>query len=113
MGADRATAFAASSCRAARKGFTATDIHRKLSLRASVTSELVLSNCRLPAEALLPLGEGLGAPLACLNEARYGIVWGAMGAARSCYEAALEYAKTRIQFDRPIGGVPAHAATSW
>ena len=85
------------------KGFTANDIHRKLSLRASVTSELVLSDCRLPAEALLPRSDGLGAPLACLNEARYGIVWGAMGAARSCYETALDYAKTRVQFDRPIG----------
>jgi glutaryl-CoA dehydrogenase len=85
-------------------GFSATDVSRKLSLRASVTSELVLNGCRLPAEALLPLGEGLGAPLACLNEARYGIIWGAMGAARSCYETALEYGKTRIQFDRPIGG---------
>jgi glutaryl-CoA dehydrogenase len=85
------------------KGFSARDIERKLSLRASVTSELVLSDCRLPADALLPEGNGLGAPLACLNEARYGIVWGAMGAARSCYESALDYAKTRIQFDRPIG----------
>ena len=86
------------------RGFHANDIHRKLSLRASVTSELVLSDCRLPGEALLPLGEGLGGPLACLNEARYGIVWGAMGAARACYETALEYSKTRVQFDRPIGG---------
>ncbi len=85
------------------KGFAASDIHRKLSLRASVTSELVLSNCRVPAEALLPLAEGLSGPLACLNEARYGIVWGAMGAARTCYETALEYATTRVQFDRPIG----------
>lgn len=85
------------------KGFAANDIHRKLSLRASITSELVLSDCRLPAESLLPQSNGLGAPLACLNEARYGIVWGSMGAARSCYETALEYAKTRIQFDRPIG----------
>ena len=85
-------------------GFTASDIHKKLSLRASVTSELALAGCRLPAGALLPNAEGLGAPLSCLNEARYGIVWGAMGAARSCYETALEYAKTRIQFDRPIGG---------
>lgn len=85
-------------------GFSATDIHRKLSLRASVTSELVLRDCRLPADAVLPLGEGLGAPLSCLNEARFGIVWGAMGAARSCYECALEYGKTRVQFDRPIGG---------
>lgn len=85
------------------KGFAANDIHRKLSLRASITSELVLSDCRLPAESLLSQSNGLGAPLACLNEARYGIVWGSMGAARSCYETALEYAKTRIQFDRPIG----------
>jgi glutaryl-CoA dehydrogenase len=72
-------------------------------LRASVTSELVLNDCRLPAESLLPESAGLSAPLACLNEARYGIVWGAMGAARTCYETALEYSKTRIQFDRPIG----------
>jgi glutaryl-CoA dehydrogenase len=86
------------------KGFTASDIHRKLSLRASVTSELVLSDCRVPADALLPLADGLSGPLACLNEARYGIVWGAMGAARTCYETALEYAKTRLQFDRAIGG---------
>ena len=85
-------------------GFSATNIERKLSLRASVTSELVLAGCRLPAEALLPLGNGVGAPLSCLNEARFGIVWGAIGAARSCYETALEYSKTRIQFDRPIGG---------
>lgn len=84
------------------KGFSASNIHRKLSLRASVTSELVLADCRLPADALLTRGEGLGAPLACLNEARYGIVWGSMGAARSCYETALEYSKTRVQFDRPI-----------
>ncbi len=86
------------------RGFAASDIHRKLSLRASVTSELVLSDCRVPAEALLPLAEGLSGPLACLNEARYGIVWGAMGAARTCYETALEYSKTRVQFDRAIGG---------
>ncbi len=86
----------------ATKGLRATDIHRKLSLRASITSELVLSDCRLPVDALLPAGRGLGAPLACLNEARYGIVWGAMGAARSCYESALDYAKTRVQFGSPI-----------
>ncbi|HYL27914.1 MAG TPA: acyl-CoA dehydrogenase family protein [Candidatus Nitrosotalea sp.] len=85
------------------KGFSATNIHRKLSLRASVTSELVLDECRLPADAMLPLARGLGGPLACLNEARYGIVWGAMGAARSCFETALAYSKTRVQFDRPIG----------
>jgi glutaryl-CoA dehydrogenase len=86
------------------RGFSATNIERKLSLRASVTSELVLAGCRLPADALLPLGDGLVAPLSCLNEARFGIVWGAIGAARSCYESALEYSKTRIAFDRPIGG---------
>lgn len=85
------------------RGFSATNIERKLSLRASVTSELVLAGCRLPAEALLPLGEGLAGPLSCLNEARFGIIWGAIGAARSCYESALEYSKTRVQFDRPIG----------
>jgi glutaryl-CoA dehydrogenase len=85
------------------RGFSATDIERKLSLRASVTSELVLADCRLPAEALLPLANGLAGPLSCLNEARFGIVWGAIGAARSCYESALEYSKTRVQFDRPIG----------
>ncbi|MFY9718095.1 MAG: acyl-CoA dehydrogenase family protein, partial [Candidatus Cybelea sp.] len=85
-------------------GFSAANIHRKLSLRASITSELVLNGCRLPGEAVLPLSQGLAAPLSCLNEARYGIVWGAMGAARSCYETALEYSRTRVQFDRPIGG---------
>ena len=85
-------------------GFSASDIERKLSLRASVTSELVFADCRVPAAAELPLARGLGGPLACLNEARYGIVWGSMGAARSCYETALEYAKTRVQFDRPIAG---------
>jgi glutaryl-CoA dehydrogenase len=86
------------------RGFSATNIERKLSLRASVTSELVLAGCRLPGDALLPLGDGLVAPLSCLNEARFGIVWGAIGAARSCYESALEYSKTRVAFDRPIGG---------
>ncbi|HVA28259.1 MAG TPA: acyl-CoA dehydrogenase family protein [Candidatus Baltobacteraceae bacterium] len=85
------------------QGYSATNIHRKLSLRASVTSELVLQDCRLPADALLPQARGLGGPLACLNEARFGIIWGSMGAARACYEAALEYSKTRVQFDRPIG----------
>ncbi len=85
-------------------GFSASDIERKLSLRASVTSELVFADCRIPANAELPLARGLAGPLACLNEARYGIVWGSMGAARSCYETALEYAKTRVQFDRPIAG---------
>jgi glutaryl-CoA dehydrogenase len=83
-------------------GFSAPEIHKKLSLRASVTSELVMDDVRLPADAVLPGVEGLKGPLSCLNEARYGIVWGAMGAARSCFETALTYATERIQFDRPI-----------
>jgi glutaryl-CoA dehydrogenase len=83
-------------------GFTTQDIHRKLSLRASVTSELLLDDVRLPADAVLPEVSSLKGPLSCLNEARYGIVWGAAGAARACYEAALEYAKERIQFGKPI-----------
>src|SRR5207245_8343044 len=85
------------------RGFTTKDIDRKLSLRASVTSELLLDDVRLPADAVLPEATTLGAPLSCLNEARYGIVWGAVGAARACFEAALEYSLERIQFGRPIG----------
>jgi glutaryl-CoA dehydrogenase len=84
-------------------GFTANDIERKISLRASVTSELVLDDVRLPEDAVLPGVTGMQGPLSCLSEARYGIVWGSMGAARSCFEAALEYAKTRNQFGKPIG----------
>jgi glutaryl-CoA dehydrogenase len=84
------------------RGFTVRDIPRKLSLRASVTSELILEDCVLPEAAFLPGARGLRGALSCLNEARYGIVWGAMGAARACYEAALEYAKTRVQFGKPI-----------
>ncbi len=84
------------------QGFTTHDIERKLSLRASVTSELVFDSCRLPADALLPDAAGLRAPLSCLDEARFGIVWGAMGAARACFEAALDYALARQQFGRPI-----------
>lgn len=83
-------------------GFTANLIHRKLSLRASVTSELVLDNVRLPASAELPLARGLGAPLSCLNEARFGIVFGALGAARNSLETALDYAASREVFDRPL-----------
>ena len=83
-------------------GFSAPDIHKKLSLRASVTSELVMDDVRLPAGAMLPGVEGLRGPLSCLNEARFGIIWGVMGAARACFESALNYAKDRIQFDRPI-----------
>jgi len=85
-------------------GFSTRDIGRKLSLRASVTSELILEDCRLPADAVLPEVRGMRGPLSCLDEARYGIVWGSMGAARACFQSALEYATTRVQFDRPIGG---------
>jgi glutaryl-CoA dehydrogenase len=83
-------------------GFTSSNIHHKLSLRASVTSELHFADCRIPATALLPDVRGMRGPLSCLNEARYGIALGATGAARACYEAALDYAKSRVQFKRPI-----------
>jgi glutaryl-CoA dehydrogenase len=83
-------------------GFSAPEIHRKLSLRASITSELVLDDVRLPADAILPHATSLRGPLSCLNEARYGIVWGAAGAARACLEAALDYSRERIQFGKPI-----------
>jgi glutaryl-CoA dehydrogenase len=83
-------------------GFTTQDIHKKLSLRASVTSELLLDDVRLPGSAMLPEATSLRGPLSCLNEARYGIVWGAAGAARACFEAALDYSKERIVFGRPI-----------
>jgi glutaryl-CoA dehydrogenase len=83
-------------------GFTTQDIHQKLSLRASVTSELLLDDVRLPDSARLPEATSLRAPLSCLNEARYGIVWGAAGAARACFESALAYAKDRVQFGEPI-----------
>ena len=85
-------------------GFSTNDVHRKLSLRASVTSELVMDHVRLPSEAVLPGVEGMKGPLSCLTEARYGIVWGAMGAARACLASALEYAGTRVQWGRPIAG---------
>jgi glutaryl-CoA dehydrogenase len=85
-------------------GFSAPAIKGKLSLRASVTSELVLDQVRLPASALLPLATGLGGPLSCLNEARFGIVFGALGAARDCLEATLDYVATRNIFDKPLAG---------
>jgi glutaryl-CoA dehydrogenase len=85
-------------------GFTASNIHRKLSLRASITSELHFEDVRLPADAVLPGVTGLKGPLSCLSEARFGIVWGVTGAARSCYQAAVDYATTREQFGRKIGG---------
>ncbi len=85
-------------------GFTANLIHKKLSLRASITSELVLDGVRLPGDAVLPGVHGLKGPLSCLNEARFGILFGAVGAGRACYETALDYARERKQFDRPIAG---------
>jgi glutaryl-CoA dehydrogenase len=86
------------------RGFTARNIHKKMSLRASVTSELHFDDVHLPADAVLPGVTGLKGPLSCLSEARYGIVWGVTGAARSCYLAAAEYSRTREQFGRKIGG---------
>ena len=83
-------------------GFSAPEMKGKHSLRASVTSELIFDNVRLSDANILPGGEGLKLPLSCLSQARYGIAWGAIGAAMACYDAALNYAKTRIQFDRPI-----------
>jgi glutaryl-CoA dehydrogenase len=85
-------------------GFSAPEIKHKLSLRASVTSELVLDGVRLPAEAAFPEVRGLKGPLSCLSEARYGIVWGALGAARSSLDVALRYAADRHQFGRPLAG---------
>ena len=85
-------------------GFSAHDIKGKFSLRASITSELVLEDVRVPASAILPEAAGLGGPFSCLNQARYGIAWGAIGAARTCYSTALGYAQERRQFDRPIAG---------
>jgi glutaryl-CoA dehydrogenase len=86
----------------ATKGFTTQDIHKKMSLRASITSELLLDDVRLPESAMLPEATSLKGPLSCLNEARYGIVWGAAGAARACFEAALQYSLEREAFGRPI-----------
>lgn len=86
------------------KGFKAKDQKGKLSLRASDTSELVFDNVHLPADAILPKSGGLKSPLMCLTQARYGISWGALGAAMACYEEALSYSKERVMFGRPIGG---------
>ncbi|HEY0224889.1 MAG TPA: acyl-CoA dehydrogenase family protein, partial [Mycobacterium sp.] len=85
-------------------GFTANEIGRKLSLRASVTAELAFSDVRLPSSAVFPDVRGLKGPLSCLNEARYGILWGAVGAARACFCEALEYSLIRRQFGRPLAG---------
>ncbi|WP_109527880.1 MULTISPECIES: acyl-CoA dehydrogenase family protein [Nocardia] len=83
-------------------GFTAREMRRKLSLRASITAELDLDDVRLPADALLPASKGLGSPLACLSEARYGIIFGALGAARDCLDATIEYTRTREVFEKPL-----------
>jgi glutaryl-CoA dehydrogenase len=85
-------------------GFTTPETHNKWSLRASATGELVFDNVKIPKENLLPNVSGLKGPLGCLNQARYGIAWGALGAAMDCYDTALRYAKERIQFGRPIAG---------
>ena len=96
------------------RGLTARDIHKKLSLRASITSELHLDEVRLPADAVLPGVTGLKGPLSCLTEARFGIAWGATGAARTCLESALDYALTREQFGKPIGAFQlTQAKLSW
>jgi glutaryl-CoA dehydrogenase len=85
-------------------GFTTNDMHKKMALRASITSELHFDDVRLPDDAMLPGVQGLKGPLSCLSEARYGILWGVTGAARSCFEAAVAYAGSREQFGKPIGG---------
>jgi glutaryl-CoA dehydrogenase len=86
------------------EGFSTPETHNKWSLRASATGELIFDNVKVPKENLLPNKSGLGAPLGCLDSARYGIAWGAIGAAMDCYDTALRYAKERIQFDKPIAG---------
>ncbi|TDN95261.1 glutaryl-CoA dehydrogenase/hypothetical protein [Salegentibacter sp. 24] len=86
------------------EGFTTPETHNKWSLRASATGELIFNNVKVPKENLMPNKSGLGAPLGCLDSARYGIAWGAIGAAMDCYDTALRYAKERIQFDKPIAG---------
>jgi glutaryl-CoA dehydrogenase len=86
------------------EGFTTPEIHNKWSLRASCTGELVFDNVRVPKSNILPDADGLKAPMSCLDNARYGIAWGALGAAMDCYESARRYAMERIQFDKPIGG---------
>ncbi len=84
------------------KGFTAPEMKGKHSLRASVTSELIFQDCKIPKENIFPKTDGLKSPLMCLNQARYGIAWGAIGSAMTCYDTALNYAKSRIQFGKPI-----------
>ena len=85
------------------EGFSTPETHNKWSLRASATGELIFDNVKVPKENLLPNKSGLGAPLGCLDSARYGIAWGAIGAAMDCYDTALRYSQERVQFDKPIG----------
>jgi glutaryl-CoA dehydrogenase len=87
------------------EGFSTPETHNKWSLRASATGELIFDNVKIPKENILPNKDGLGAPLGCLDSARYGIAWGAIGAAMDCYDTALRYAKQRIQFGKPIAGM--------
>ncbi|MGB0648487.1 MAG: acyl-CoA dehydrogenase family protein, partial [Bradymonadia bacterium] len=86
------------------KGFSTPKIRHKMSLRASWTGEIVLEDCFVPEDNLLPGVQGLKGPLSCLTQARYGIAWGALGAGLACYDCALDYSKERVQFDRPIAG---------
>src|SRR5258707_12990801 len=87
-------------------GYSTLDIHGKFSMRASITSELAFADCRIPLENKLPGVKGLKGPLSCLSQARYGIAWGAIGAAMACYDWALQYSQQRIQFNKPIGSFP-------
>lgn len=86
------------------EGFTTPETHNKWSLRASATGELVFDNVKVPKENILPRIKGMKGPLSCLNQARFGIAWGALGAAMDCYDTALRYSRERIQFDKPVGG---------
>jgi glutaryl-CoA dehydrogenase len=86
------------------EGFSTPEMHGKLSLRASATGELIFDNVKVPKSNILPGRSGLGAPLSCLDSARFGIAWGAIGAAMDCYDSALRYSKERIQFGKPIAG---------
>ena len=104
LGGDEASDIRGFLVEKGMKGFTAPEMKGKYSLRASVTSELVFQDVELPEENLLPGIKGLKGPLSCLTQARYGIAWGAIGAAMACYESSVDYAKSRVQFGRPIGG---------
>ncbi|MFL6519153.1 MAG: acyl-CoA dehydrogenase family protein [Chthoniobacterales bacterium] len=102
--ADKASAIRGFLVEKGTPGFTSSLIEGKLSLRAALTAELRFDDCAIPASALLPKSDGVKSPLLCLNQARYGIAWGVIGAAMACYDEARQYARNRVQFDRPIGG---------